>query len=70
MKDAWSTKRYDMSYSEYLDRLIDHLIQIQYTIPQRGELALKDSELLSKQHLSVRVGQSSVVHTPPGYGQH
>ena len=44
-----------------MDHIIDHLIQIQDTIPQRAEIAPRDSDLLGKQHLSVRSGQSSVV---------
>ena len=50
-----------MPYSEYMGHVIDHLIQIQDTIPQRAELAPKDRDLLCKQHPSVRSGQSSVV---------
>ena len=53
LKDAWSTRRYGMPYSEYMGHIIDHLIQIQDTIPQRAELAPKDSDFLCKLHPSI-----------------
>ena len=61
LKEAWSTERYGMSYLEYMDHIIDQLIQIQDLVPQGAQLAPAENGVLCKQHPSARAASSSIV---------